>query len=588
MLLLTTCPLFLRWYPGDHNPDLFLQPARTLLTPFTSWVLNCPSDSIVHCSEEVRDMIRHLNVILVRPIDWETSNISSQEFYDDYCKLVSQWISFLPIITRTESSSEVSDRTTITRFIVQDLYNFTLHPSVLNFMTTIPNLIPTLLKMTDIQQDETQLNIYRCLGKIMVEDDIKTMAHPDKIAMIYIKFLSNSIDDVKKKDRFHSLLESLINWVQHDQLKVYLLDQNILPLLIRCTMETKFDSIKAQKPALEILLALSFKNDASSSLKQNQQLMNYIRNLSKNTISTKASLQRAAEGLLWKLEKETEAVAKPTSTNTHQFDIMISYSHSDKQICHRIHEQLVKDGFRVWIDREQMHGATMIAMAEAIENSNIILICMSDTYKQSVYCQSEAHYAFERRRRLIPLIMKSHYKPDGWLGIIVSGKLYVDFVKLQFQSAYDRLKVEINQCHQQKTNPSTIIPKEKDPQKTSAIVAPSAEQYSIVKLPHCINQWTNDHVNSFLVSIGLKDTLHILCSRMDGHRLIHLYEMCMMNRESMFQSLKIELVEGHHKLLPINDYVTFLHEIKKYVPLTYVPLKTVQPERISTAVCNVM
>ncbi|CAF1016853.1 unnamed protein product [Adineta steineri] len=480
MLLLTTCPLFLRWYPGDHNPDLFLQPARTLLTPFTSWVLNCPSDSIVHCSEEVRDMIRHLNVILVRPIDWETSNISSQEFYDDYCKLVSQWISFLPIITRTESSSEVSDRTTITRFIVQDLYNFTLHPSVLNFMTTIPNLIPTLLKMTDIQQDETQLNIYRCLGKIMVEDDIKTMAHPDKIAMIYIKFLSNSIDDVKKKDRFHSLLESLINWVQHDQLKVYLLDQNILPLLIRCTMETKFDSIKAQKPALEILLALSFKNDASSSLKQNQQLMNYIRNLSKNTISTKASLQRAAEGLLWKLEKETEAVAKPTSTNTHQFDIMISYSHSDKQICHRIHEQLVKDGFRVWIDREQMHGATMIAMAEAIENSNIILICMSDTYKQSVYCQSEAHYAFERRRRLIPLIMKSHYKPDGWLGIIVSGKLYVDFVKLQFQSAYDRLKVEINQCHQQKTNPSTIIPKEKDPQKTSAIVAPSAEQYSIV------------------------------------------------------------------------------------------------------------
>ena len=44
---------------------------------------------------------------------------------------------------------------------------------------------------------------------------------------------------------------------------------------------------------------------------------------------------------------------------------------------------------------------------------------MSDAYKQSVYCQSEAHYAFERGRRLIPLIMKPNYKPDGWLGIIV-------------------------------------------------------------------------------------------------------------------------------------------------------------------------
>ena len=48
---------------------------------------------------------------------------------------------------------------------------------------------------------------------------------------------------------------------------------------------------------------------------------------------------------------------------------MISYSHSDKQLCHQIHEQLVKDGFRVWIDRDHMHGATMIAMANAIENS---------------------------------------------------------------------------------------------------------------------------------------------------------------------------------------------------------------------------
>ncbi|CAF1132098.1 unnamed protein product [Rotaria sordida] len=95
---------------------------------------------------------------------------------------------------------------------------------------------------------------------------------------------------------------------------------------------------------------------------------------------------------------------------------MISYSHSDRQLCYQIHERLVQDGFSVWIDRDNMYGTTMIAMAEAIENSEFILICMSDTYKQSVYCQSEAHYAFERRCHLIPLIMKHCYKPDGWLG----------------------------------------------------------------------------------------------------------------------------------------------------------------------------
>ncbi|CAF4661532.1 unnamed protein product, partial [Rotaria sp. Silwood2] len=88
------------------------------------------------------------------------------------------------------------------------------------------------------------------------------------------------------------------------------------------------------------------------------------------------------------------------------------YSHRDRQLCYQIHERLVQDEFSVWIDRDNMHGATMTAMAEAIENSEFVLICMSDTYKQSVYCQSEAHYAFERRCHLIPLIMKPTYKPD--------------------------------------------------------------------------------------------------------------------------------------------------------------------------------
>jgi len=66
-----------------------------------------------------------------------------------------------------------------------------------------------LLKLADVQQDETQLNAYRCLGKIMIEQDIKTMTNPTKIAKIYVKFINDTIDDPKKKTRFYSLLDSL-------------------------------------------------------------------------------------------------------------------------------------------------------------------------------------------------------------------------------------------------------------------------------------------------------------------------------------------------------------------------------------------
>jgi hypothetical protein len=79
---------------------------------------------------------------------------------------------------------------------------------------------------------------------------------------------------------------------------------------------------------------------------------------------------------------------------------------------------------------------------------------MSDPYKQSAYCQSEAHYAYERQCRFIPVVMKQKYRPDGWLGIMVSGKIDVDFPKLEFDQAYLKLKNEINQ-HRKTLNHST-------------------------------------------------------------------------------------------------------------------------------------
>jgi hypothetical protein len=64
----------------------------------------------------------------------------------------------------------------------------------------------------------------------------------------------------------------------------------------------------------------------------------------------------------------------------------------------------------------------------------------------------------------------------------------------------------------------------------------------------------------------------------------------MINRESMFQTLKSELNEQHHKSLPIADYLTFLHEIKKYVPLHTVSVKTTTTlsDPTSSVVCSVM
>ncbi|CAF0847471.1 unnamed protein product [Rotaria sp. Silwood1] len=268
------------------------------------------------------------------------------------------------------------------------------------------------------------------------------------------------------------------------------------------------------------------------------------------TSSTNRHLQRVAENLLWKLEKEETAITKSHGISTmlnvtlEKYDIMLSYSHSDKDLCYHIHDCLVKDNFRVWIDRDQMHGQTMVAMATAIENSDFVFLCMSEAYKQSAYCQSEAHYAFERQCYLVPLIMKSGYRPDGWLGIIASGKIYIDFPKLGFNVAYEK------------------------------------------NYPHCINQWTTTHVRSFLINEKLDSLLPVL-GNMNGRLLHETYKRCKAHWDLMFQTFKAEVAaDDQQKLLTIDTYIRFLDAIEKYIPI--VSNDTSKPSTSTSMFCTVV
>jgi TIR domain len=248
---------------------------------------------------------------------------------------------------------------------------------------------------------------------------------------------------------------------QHDEIREELIKQDAIPLLLRCALEPQFKPMKAKLPSLEILLALAFNKDISLSLKSNSSFMNEITTL---VSSSESSLRRAATGLIWMFEKEEQTTKTVDQDTTRQeenkYDIMISYSHRDKDLCFRIRDLLINNQFQVWIDVQSMHGSTFDAMSEAIENSEIVLICMSDAYKQSVFCQMEAGYAVTRRRHLIPLMMTQNYKADGWLGLLTSRLIYIDFPKLGFNRAFQELKKQIDLYRRTNSNtkkPDSII-----------------------------------------------------------------------------------------------------------------------------------
>ena len=46
------------------------------------------------------------------------------------------------------------------------------------------------------------------------------------------------------------------------------------------------------------------------------------------------------------------------------------------------------DGFRVWVDVDEMAGSTLEAMALAVEKASVVLVCASEKYKLSPNCRT--------------------------------------------------------------------------------------------------------------------------------------------------------------------------------------------------------
>lgn len=215
--------------------------------------------------------------------------------------------------------------------------------------------------------------------------------------------------------------------------------------------------------SLEIIWILTFNSRIREILiNQYHSFLNYVKTVLSQW--SEERVQKAAKGILWKLENESifqremlNQTVDPQSPE--RYDLMISYNHSNKELCHQIHQKLVQLKYRVWIDLENMHGSTFQSMAQGIEASDMILICMSNSYKQSAYCQSEAEYAYTRRRQIIPLLLERKYRPDGWLGFICGPKFYVDFMKGEFEDAFQKLIGQIK-LHQRRFSSHAISKQE--------------------------------------------------------------------------------------------------------------------------------
>jgi hypothetical protein len=300
--------------------------------------------------------------------------------------------------------------------------------------------------------------------------------------------------------------------------------------------------------AYDILWTLSFNVDIQQQLRSTPQFMSKLVALAKD--SPDESMRKITNGILWNLESDHDRIVPSSGNNdddasshsTH-FDMMISYSHKEKVMCQQLYEHLTKKGYRVWIDFDQMHGNVMDAMADAIEHSETIIICMSEQYRRSNFCRAEAQYAFQRQRKIVPVLLQKHYKPDGWLLFLIGQLLYVDFTKYEFSRAMDMLLKEL---HTRDESAKFVAPASVSLPASSQSALLSPETSSNSKPPTESSfesgnmlEWTREQVQRWLIAHELQQMSRLL-SQCDGRSLVYLHRYMKYGQVSEI----VRLVEG--------------------------------------------
>jgi hypothetical protein len=294
---------------------------------------------------------------------------------------------------------------------------------------------------------------------------------------------------------------------------------------------------------LRLFAQLTFSEKIANDLANDKEFMDILAELSKITVEDPDNenekkvikvINRLREEINWNLNKNKHSNAQ-THENKH---IMVSYNTGSRDLCLKIKENLESSGFKVWIDVNDIHGSSLDAMAKAVEDSFCVLMCVTEKYRQSVNCQAEAQYAFKLNKKIIPLIMQKGYENvQGWLGIIMGDKIFINFTKYDHAECLRRLKQEVDSCKN-----IMHIAKVAEVASTSS-APPIPVLVSTLNSPtnNDVENWGEAKVKEWFLANNLSLNIYESLKPCNGQIIKQLYEMQRTASEFYYQSIyKIE------------------------------------------------
>ncbi|XP_072022260.1 uncharacterized protein [Amphiura filiformis] len=314
----------------------------------------------------------------------------------------------------------------------------------------------------------------------------------------------------------------------NDSNKLEIEKEGGIPTIVRM-LQDDFNE-EEQCVAAEAVWNLTF----VESIKNGPQLQEAVPLLDKLRHSTNRDLRNASAFAFWEINNNRhedlptresipqesppsyeEAIKEPRQAMAHTAKVMISYQWDFQSIAEKIRDNLVNHGYRVWMDVTHLRADILSSMAEAVEKSEIILIFMSETYKNSQSCRTEAEYAYKLKKKVIPLLVQQDYTPDGWLGALQGMQLYYKFLSEDLtQTDLASLLTALEEL----TDACRRIPDEHD----GPLGATQATTVHATPNPNSsVCNWTEEDVQDWLRKKKLDD----LCETLDTFEGSHLEKM---------------------------------------------------------------
>ena len=116
--------------------------------------------------------------------------------------------------------------------------------------------------------------------------------------------------------------------------------------------------------------------------------------------------------------------------------IFISYSTQDTKQAMNLRDLLKEREIPVWFDEETEKGNSIEAMVLGLNDARLVIMCLSDAYRQSEFCKREAEYTVLKKKLFQPVIFQEGFRMENdWLCFVVGLQSWIDLSSdMQFKA----------------------------------------------------------------------------------------------------------------------------------------------------------